>query len=302
MKNRRTNRKNKKLDKKVVKIQPFDLKAQTNKLFSLNKEDKLNVFVGAGVSASCGLPDWGTLLNRLCTMVEMCELEVDCDRDIASQAREVFRGDFNSIVANCLYQDDLTISDTALAVSKLGVKNIICFNFDDILEEVHRSELIPHNVVLNGESFNQNREYTTIFHPHGYLGRFDSPKELCEKPIILSGSDYESLYEDHYCLTNLLQLSMLLTRSNLFIGMSMTDRNIERLLRKARAVGVKHWHYALMRKGSHDFVKSETKRLRDLGVDPVWFTEYSELPEILEKISKPGKKIANKHLRVIPNS
>ncbi|GAB3225082.1 SIR2 family protein [Pseudaeromonas pectinilytica] len=276
--------------KKTTNIQPFELNEQTNKLFHLNNRNKLNIFLGAGISASCGLPDWSELLSRIQSSIEMCQIKVDTDVDVANIARHIFGNDFNSIVANCLYQNGLEISETAIAVSKLGVKNIICFNFDDILEEVYQLESIPHNVVLNGETFNQNREYTTIFHPHGYLGRFESPKELCSTEIILSNSDYEKLYVDHYCLTNLLQLSMLLTSSNLFVGMSMTDPNIERLLKKARSVGVRHWHYALMKRGSEEFVISQTKRLRTLGVDPVWFEEYSDLPRILNKIRKPAEK------------
>ncbi|WP_338590277.1 SIR2 family protein [Shewanella khirikhana] len=281
--------KNSKNKKKLARAQPYDLKDQIKKLLELNKKNKLNVFVGAGVSVSCGLPDWAKLLDRLRSEIQMYRLEISDEVDLANQARDAFGDKFNQVVASSLYQDGVQISETALAVSKLGVKNIICFNFDDILEEVYKLEMIPHNVVLNGEKFNQNREHTTIFHPHGYLGRFDSDDELCKSPIVLSHSDYENLYRDHYCLTNLIQLSMLLTKSNLFIGMSMTDPNIERLLKKAREVGVSHRHYSLMKRQSEEFVKSETQRLRDLGVDPVWFQDYSDLPQILSSISKSKK-------------
>jgi hypothetical protein len=193
---------------------------------------------------------------------------------------------FNTKVANCLYKNGIDISESALSVAKSGIKSIVCFNFDDILEETFQTEGIHHNSVLSGEKFNLINDGTTIFHPHGYLGRFDSELEQGKSRIILSNSDYEHLYGDHYCLTNLIQLSMLMTRTVLFVGMSMTDTNTKRLLKKAREVGVWHWHYALMKVESDEQAQNETKRLRGIGVDPVWYRDHSDIPRIIRKISK----------------
>lgn len=276
----------KKSKKAVRKLQPYSIEKQIPHLKGLNRKDKLSIFLGAGISVSCGLPDWSSLLDSLREMIEIQGFSHDYEDDIANVARAAFGDRFNSVVADCLYKFGVNISDSALAIANSGIKSIVCFNFDDILEEIFQSECIPHGVTLNGDKFNLNNEHVTIFHPHGYLGRFDSIDEQCSSKIILSKSDYEKLYEDHYCLTNLIQLSMLMTKTVLFVGMSMTDKNILRLLKTARAAGVWGWHYALMKKGSHENSIRETKRLREIGVDPVWYKEHSDIPRIIRSFSK----------------
>jgi hypothetical protein len=276
--------KNKK-NNKVKKIQPYSIEKQVRILKWLNRKDKVSIFLGAGISVSCGLPNWDNLLDTLKSVIEAYGVHLCESDDIANVARKLLEERFNAVVADCLYGYGLQISDSALAVAHSGVKSIVCFNFDDILEEIFQTECIEHSIVLNGSKFNLNNEHTTIFHPHGYLGRFDSENERKKSKIILSKSDYDNLYLDHYCLTNLIQLSMLMTKTVLFVGMSMTDPNIIRLLKEARKIGVWNWHYALIKQVSQEESVSETKRLRSIGVDPVWYKEYSDIPRILKKLS-----------------
>lgn len=234
---------------------------------------------------SCGLPDWGALLTSLREVTDTRGAHYADDDDVPNMARVVFAENFNSVVADCLYRDGLEISESAIAIAKSGVRSMVCFNFDDVMEETYQSECIQHRVVLNGDKFNLNNDHVTIFHPHGYLSRFDSKEEQQKSEIILSKSDYEGLYQQHYCLTNLIQLSMLMTETVLFVGMSMTDPNIIRLLKKAREVGVWNWHYALMKMENEECVVSQTRRLRAIGVDPVWYKAYCDIPRIIQRLS-----------------
>lgn len=276
----------KKKKQKTKRLQPFSIERQIPWLEELNRRDQLSIFVGAGISASCGLPDWDALKNKLKLEVESQGVVVPPNDDVANIARRVFGLKFNAVVADCLYREGISISKSALAIANSGVRSIVCFNFDDVLEEIYQSECIKHSVVLSGERFNRNNDHITIFHPHGYLGRFDSEDEYAVGNVVLSKSDYENLYEYHYCLTNLIQLSMLITKTVLFVGMSMTDPNTLRLLRKSREVGVRGWHYALMVSGSREEKEAQTKRLRRMGVDPIWYRAHSEIPKLIDSISK----------------
>jgi hypothetical protein len=279
----RTNKKNK--NNKVKKAQPYSIEKQVPHLKGLNRKNKLSIFLGAGISVSCGLPDWDSLLDTFKSIIENNGTHIHESDDIANVARKLLGDRFNTVVADCLYGHGLQVSESALAVAHSGVKSIVCFNFDDILEEIFQAECIKHSIVLNGDKFNLNNDHTTIFHPHGFLGRFDSEGEQKNSNIILSKSDYDCLYLDHYCLTNLIQLSMLMTKTVLFVGMSMTDPNIIRLLKEARKIGVLNWHYALIKQVSHEKSISETERLRSIGVDPVWYKEFSDIPRILKQLS-----------------
>lgn len=272
------------MKKKKKKYQPFSIEKQIPFLSALNRNNKLALFLGAGVSKGCGLPDWESLLLSLKRKLEIKGCQVNETDDIATLARTHFGNNFNKEVADSLYQNGLEITSTITSIAKSGIKKIACFNFDDILEEALSTECIQHKVVLNGESFNINKRNITVFHPHGYLGRFDTDKEYVNSNIVLSKTDYDSLYKNHYCLTNLIQISFLLNHSVLFVGMSLTDPNTLRLLKKAREVGSRHWHYALFKCTEKEIQRKETNKLRKLGVDPIWFRCYSDLPKIFKRI------------------
>ncbi|WP_162173038.1 DUF1889 family protein [Thiomicrospira pelophila] len=277
---KRTKRKDQK------KVHVLEYEKQLTQLLGFNRQRKLSFFLGAGISTSCGLPDWKQLLDLLeKTLIDRGSIIKD---DVADCARKCLGEEFNSIVADCLYgSEEVVINESILAIAHSGVNSIVCFNFDDLLEEAFSTELIKHDVVLNGEKFNLNNNHVTIFHPHGYLERLGTSSEFKESKIILSKSDYEQLYKDHYCLTNLIQLSILMTKTVLFVGMSMKDPNTIRLLKKAREVGVFNWHYALVRGfGKHaKDIEQETARLSDMGVIPVWYREHSDIPRIIREIS-----------------
>jgi len=279
---------------KKRKYQPFSISEQVPYLLKLNKKEKLALFLGAGISSSCGLPDWSTLLECLKIRLEKKGHLLTENDDIANQARSTFGEKFNSIVADCLYFNGVNLSPSIVAIAKSGINKIACFNFDDLLEEVLSAECVKHKIILNGERFNINEKGITVFHPHGYLGRFDSEDEYSKSRIVLSNSDYESLYENHYCLTNLIQLSMLINYSVLFVGMSLTDPNTLRLLRKAREVGVNHWHYALFKSKDNESQRTKTRKLRNIGVDPIWFSHYTDIPKIFSRLTinrEEGKDI-----------
>lgn len=141
-------------NKKAKKVQPYSIEKQVPHLKGLNRKDKLSIFLGAGISVSCGLPDWDSSLETLKPVIESNGVHLYESDDIANVARKLLGNRFNGVVADCLYGHGLQVSDSALAVAHSGVKSIICFNFDDILEEVFQAECIKHSIVLNGAKFN----------------------------------------------------------------------------------------------------------------------------------------------------
>ena len=68
-------KKNKK--NKLKKVQPYSIEKQIPFIKRLNSKDKLSIFLGAGVSVSCGLPDWGALLGRLEVAINNYGVEVN---------------------------------------------------------------------------------------------------------------------------------------------------------------------------------------------------------------------------------
>lgn len=270
--------------------QRYSFEEQIAYLRRLNKRGKFSAFIGAGVSASCGLPDWKTLRSKIKQELLLLKPAISCaDEEIEDIARAEFGETFNSLVAKILYSNYVSISKQIKLLARSGIEKFVCFNFDDLLEEALRSEIIEHRVVLNGEKFNANYRGLLVFHPHGYLERYSPRRKYKNANIVISKNDYNRLYSDHYCLTNLVQLSILLNSSVLLVGMSLKDPNIARLLSTSWNLGARHWHTAIMRsRRTKKENKEITKRLRAFGVEPLWVTKFSQIENILKsiKISK----------------
>jgi NAD-dependent SIR2 family protein deacetylase len=275
----------------LIPKQKFSYREQIVHLKILNKRGRLAAFIGAGISASCGLPDWINLRKNIKNeLLKRNPYITFTEENVEDIARNEFNKEFNFVVAKALYENnDIIISNQIRFLAKSGIDRFVSFNFDDLLEEAINAEMIEHRVILNGEKFNSNYQGLLVFHPHGFLERHSNQQECNWDNIVISKNDYEKLYNDHYCLTNLLQLSILINKSVLFVGMSLNDPNIFRLLQTSWDLGARHWHTAIMRTRE---TKSENieiaKRLRGCGVDPLWVNDFFEIDEILQfiKVSK----------------
>jgi SIR2-like domain len=282
-------------------------------LQQLHREGKLCLFVGAGVSMSCGLPDWDTLSKKVIEKtwpdrVSRLDIEQTITRstlfnqnplDAMRMARRVHGNQFNAVVSDCLYSSGAYISQTVKAIVHLGdVFRICCFNYDDLLEEGFRTSGNKCRPVMDGDELLLQTNEVLIFHPHGFLPRVTFTRNYSDEPIILSEDDYHELYAAPYSWANLIQINLLMSFSVLFVGCSLKDPSMRRLLDLCKRMKVAHRHYALVEDPTHqpdkhgwDLMPYPTmKKIRetdllDRGVTPVWFNEYSDIPVILEGIA-----------------
>jgi hypothetical protein len=153
----------------------------------------------------------------------------------------------------------------ALCSDRTKVHAVVNYNYDSVLEERFLSKNIPFTV-LQEKTKGLKRERLPIYHVHGYLKRGGGD----EAKIMLAEDDYHEELVAPYSWSNLLQSSFLICSTCLFIGTSMTDPNLRRLLRSAYSVG-KRFHYAFLPKndGSTKAVMSDAlfdKDLYSLGV------------------------------------
>jgi hypothetical protein len=85
---------------------------------------------------------------------------------------------------------------------------------------------------------------TLIFYPHGYLPDPDRASFPRTASIVLSEDDYFALYAAPYAWANVVQLTLLLNYTALFVGCSLLDPNLRRLLDIAAAARPGHEHFA----------------------------------------------------------
>ncbi len=306
----------------------------------------LVLVLGAGVSATAGIPDWNTMLSRL--LVSMIESNLparlnsteDERTAIARRLREVqdnspllearyiragLRDSFESTVSKALYLDldrsKVKRSTLLNSLAKLclpkrssaGLRSVVTYNFDDLLESQLRERGIPYRAIYHDGDF-ADKEELGIYHVHGFLpedlSNYDPIDSSC---LVLSEERYHSLMVEPYSWANLIQLTAFRENTCLFVGLSLTDPNLRRLLEIASKSNRSSRHYAVLRRLKPESLspkrKSKVRKevlqaftyahhdlqqasLKELGINIIWVEDYKEVPEIVAELTSAERRPA----------
>jgi len=162
-----------------------------------------------------------------------------------------------------------------------------------------------------------------IYHVHGFLPR--KGKLNRENKITLGENVYHEQYSDVYSWNNLVQLNKFRETTCIFIGISLTDPNMRRLLDIARLHhGSKEkYHYLIKKRYNLNTLKDTLEKILEtnpdlrndkvkanlkigetaellkeiiesfeendvdsFGVKTIWIDDFDEIPDILKKIRK----------------
>ena len=214
-------------------------------------------------------------------------------------ARRVQGNNFNSVVSKCLYSTGVHLSKTVESIVSLhNVRRICCFNYDDLLEDAYNNKGMKFRSLTEGDKLLPEGEEILILHPHGFLPRTSGGNNCANNEIVLSEDDYHALYESPYSWPNTVQLNLLMSFNVLFVGCSLKDPNIRRLLDICKKLRVGYKYFALMKVPDYESKKRWYARLRsfsilknveeplliDRGVTPIWVDDYSDIPAKLDAI------------------
>ena len=275
------------------------------KLHSLNQSGSLALMLGAGISVGCGLPDWQELMQRVVKKIWkgdplLGDIIINEHKIITARHSKKRNGQqFNKIVADCLYEGDIIISKNLLSIAASRIKIICNFNYDDLLEEALYAEGIKPKVVLEGDYFDPLTDEVKVFHPHGFIERTATKGDLQNAKLVIAENDYNALYSNPHSWINVLLLSILTNYSVIFIGMSLSDPNIRRLLDVVRSNGFNNQHFAILRDPSQGVQKDKKKHFEKLKkmkefdlkmfrITPWWISDYSDIGDIFDRIRKRG--------------
>lgn len=170
----------------------------------------------------------------------------------------------------------------------VGVQAIINYNYDDILEEKLRQESVPCLTMMSGKQ-KLTRGKIPSYHVHGvlpvrqYFGASGKSKRIDNGNFVFSEDEYHSEYADPYRWSNLTQIGMLGRHKGLFVGLSMQDPNLRRLIDVTHRQYPEVWNYAILQRATkmpHDDSKSiilrnlaeyvEEDSFQKIGVKVIW--------------------------------
>lgn len=284
------------------------------------------LFLGSGVSVDAGAPLWDDLLKHLLAENKnLAPLGLNADdydwikiqfgHSSLIVARYLMDNSISeevliSNIRRTIYQRDKrdyksqvnVLSSLSSLVTKC--KNIRCaitFNYDSLFEEALKAyHLNPIPFYKKGSYKNDD---FPIFHVHGFVGRTE--EEGASKEITLSEYDYHRRYAsaDHWAN---IEIQHALNRTScFFIGLSMTDPNLRRLIDFAKHDDQKNVpHFLFLKsidfedkkgvknsKASRKHRQQVEKMYRNMGLNVIWVesnpdnpNDYSRLPVLINKI------------------
>lgn len=295
--------------------------AQTSALAKALQTGRLTLVCGAGISVDAGIPMWSDLLlSLLDSMVEKLSKEhsIGIVKGAAKEFHKRYSGsslivgkylkntlgkDFSKMVRDSLYVKSSKSSEMIDAIIELArprregkaLDSIITFNFDALIEENLAAANIP-NAPIYTEAVKFQPSEIPIYHVHGYLPRRGKISETSD--IVFSEDAYHGQFLDPFSWSNLIQLAKFSQNTCLFVGVSLTDPNLRRLLDVA-------WRKSTDKTQNHYIVKRfpdidgsvETQSLARLleeqdanllGLNVIWVRAYSEIPKILKSVAAAG--------------
>lgn len=268
------------------------------------KNGRNTLFLGAGVSRDAGLKDWGKLLDAIVlelqdmkevSLNDLDALNKDCGKDFLIKARYLRRVckerdvSFVDLVRRALY--DIEPKESKLVQAIVGcvasgkIESIITYNYDDIIEQ----ELAKRDILFAAVD-EQNRSESNqfpIFHVHGFIP--SEQDKSYDKNVVLSEDDYHKLYNNAFHWSNIEQIHALVHTTCFFIGLSMKDPNLRRLLDIAQQRGSGDpVHYAFLWRGEYKQPPKVERIFYEMGVNVIWYSRHSQIPNLLRSITNIG--------------
>lgn len=279
-------------------------------------ENNFSLFLGAGVSMSANLPCWW---NLLAGMINRCKQGIFKEADLDQLTKvccnsSIVMGRFIRMMMEsksneeefyqCLHEALYNGVDSysspliteichLIQFKRQQAQSIITYNFDDVMERALKSCGIG-NYSIFGQ--NQPQQQFPIYHVHGFVP-FENKENIKSLPV-LSEEEYHRVYANSYNWSNVEQIHALSRTTCIFIGLSMTDPNLRRLLdiaNKDSEADPRHFVFlpcidSFGKNKAAEVKNNEAMRIQkemfeELGLRVVWYKGHNdELPKFIKAL------------------
>jgi SIR2-like protein len=179
---------------------------------------------------------------------------------------------------------------------KRGVRTVITYNYDSLLEMALTRQQCQ--AMWKPEKLNGNGKLP-IYHVHGFVP-IRSAGSTAEE-IVFTEEQYHQQAQDPYSWANLVQIQALTSSTGLMIGLSLSDRNMRRLLDALRKLTERRPQYALLKQPSwprpgpeeleriHQQAMTYWDRFADSGVKGR-SERFGQIEEIIAEVERQDRK------------
>ncbi|MBU5240132.1 SIR2 family protein [Bacillus velezensis] len=249
----------------------YFLDTSITKIQEASENNKLVVFVGAGVSANSGIPTWNELIKEFAQ--DLGEFDVDRSPDLYMKIPQYYfneRGEkeyfekMNEVFSKKKYKPNPIHKE----IFKLKPTHIITTNYDTLLEEAAIEEgqffhTVKHDLDLPYDNFNK-----TIIKMHG---------DFENRNIVLKEDDYLN-YSSNFTLIESYIKALIATNTVLFIGYSINDSNFNLIFQWVKNILRNHFQPAYLIESSKKYSRMEHAYYKNRGINILYYDEISNMP------------------------
>lgn len=270
---------------------------------AIKKDDCFALVLGAGISVDPGAMSWKDLLLYFEKQLETKGVIKDsaklCDKignssiTTAQLCKDLYKydKDYYWEIHKGLYENSTPLNPnySIWQIARIIKENkgkrhfrVLTYNFDEYLEKYLDDISVTYNSLFDSKCSVDDR--TSIYHVHGFLPEVDYKSHMQQRhmrSIYLTEEDYDELYNHPYSWQISSQLSFFRENTCLFVGCSLADPNIRRLLEMTKQEN--RIHYAILTRDSlslNDLMVASNHFAR-LGIEVIWVKDFRDIYQTL---------------------
>lgn len=234
-----------------------------------SRENRLVIFVGAGVSRNSGIPTWNELIE---SMKSELSGKLSCDMDAikVSQLYKDSRGykEYMDKIKEILLYNKAVPNHLHTSILSLNPCHIITTNYDDLIEQELNNQFLQYDIVREDKDIPQIVYPNVLVKMHG---------DYITNNIILTETDYYN-YPHKFPLIRAFVQSVFASKLVLFVGFSFADLNLKMILNELQNILSENMQRAyLLSCEEPDFVTRQYFEKK--GINILYFNE-KEIDEI----------------------
>lgn len=245
-------------------------------ILEAKNNDRLVIFVGAGVSANSGIPTWGTLIAKI---AEKIKYKKEGEGFSASEYLRIPQYFYNkrknnteyySFIKEALKCDDALPNPIDELVLNLLPHHVITTNYDHLLENTQGINKNLYSVVSKDKHLIEKSNNRYLIKMHGDFSDI--------KDIVLKESDYINYEQNHPLISTFIK-ALLISHTFLFVGYSLNDNNLNLIMGwidyfcKQYSIKERPCHFLLLSNGTNRF---EEKRLKNNSIYAINLNELEK--------------------------
>ena len=257
--------------------------------------NRLVIFVGAGVSANSGCPSWSGLIDKFADELGIAAEDRKESIEYYLKIPQLYyieRGqkEYFDFIKQNMDSSNIQPNEIDRQIFKLEPHTVITTNFDDLLEKTVKSEGLFYAAVRQDTDLPYAQTEKMIIKMHG-------DEDL--KNIVLKEDDYLSYSKNFPLIENYIK-GLFSTKTVLFVGYSAEDIDFKMIFKWVKDHLNGHFQPAYMLETGKDKNRINFSYYKNRGINILYYDEIEENAKRLakkvgntNKLSGKGEKLLN---------